>query len=122
MACSASASFKHTVVGTAANGNDVTQAHALVHGDETDVFGDAGYQGVDRRGEAQDIAANWHVAMRPGKRRALDKDTPMGKARDEFERVKARLRAKADHPRFASSSASLARRFQVPSARPASVN
>lgn len=34
----------HTVVGTAANANDVTQAQALLHGDETDVFGDAGYQ------------------------------------------------------------------------------
>ncbi|MBA5872400.1 MAG: IS5 family transposase, partial [Nitrospira sp. CR2.1] len=34
----------HTVVGTAANVNDVTQAQALLHGDETDVFGDAGYQ------------------------------------------------------------------------------
>ena len=88
----------HTVVGTAANVNDVTQAHVLVHGDETDVFGDAGYQGVEKRGETQDIVANWHVAMRPGKRRALDKETPMGKARDELERVKARIRAKAEHP------------------------
>ena len=39
----------HSVVGTAANVNDVTQAHALVHGQETDVFADAGYQGVDKR-------------------------------------------------------------------------
>ena len=31
----------HTVVGTAANVNDVTQAHALVHGAETDVFADS---------------------------------------------------------------------------------
>lgn len=33
-------------VGTATNVNDVTQAGALVHGDETDVIADAGYQGV----------------------------------------------------------------------------
>jgi IS5 family transposase len=32
----------HTVVGTAANVNDVTQAQALVHGEETNVFADAG--------------------------------------------------------------------------------
>ncbi|GAB3626224.1 hypothetical protein PTE30175_02218 [Pandoraea terrae] len=88
----------HTVVGTAANVNDVTQAHALVHGEETDVFGDAGYQGVEKRDETQDIDANWHVAMRPGKRRALDKGTPMGELRDELERVKARIRAKVEHP------------------------
>jgi len=38
-------------VGTAANVNDVTQAHHLLHGKETDVFGDAGDQGVDKREE-----------------------------------------------------------------------
>ena len=88
----------HTVVGTAANVNDVTQAHALLHGEESDVFSDAGYQGVERRSEAQGIAVNWHVAMRPGKRRALDKEAPVGKLRDELERVKARIRAKVEHP------------------------
>ena len=36
----------HSVVGTAANVNDVPQAGALVHGEESDVFADAGYQGV----------------------------------------------------------------------------
>ncbi|MCO3701941.1 IS5 family transposase, partial [Pseudomonas aeruginosa] len=35
----------HTVVGTAANEHDVTQAAALLHGEETLAFGDAGYQG-----------------------------------------------------------------------------
>ena len=37
----------HTVIGTAGNVSDITQAQALLHGDETDVFGDAGYQGVE---------------------------------------------------------------------------
>lgn len=41
----------HSVIGTAANVHDVTQAQALLHGDETDVFGDAGYQGVEKREE-----------------------------------------------------------------------
>ena len=88
----------HTVVGTAANVNDVTQASALVHGEETDVFADAGYQGVAKREETQDIKANWHVAMRPGKRKALDKSTPMGAIMDKLEHVKARIRAKVEHP------------------------
>lgn len=88
----------HTVVGTAANVNDVTQAAALVHGEETDVFADAGYQGVAKREEAQGIEVNWHVAMRPGKRRALDKDSPMGAVLDQLEHVKARIRAKVEHP------------------------
>jgi IS5 family transposase len=88
----------HTVVGTAANVNDVTQAHALVHGKEVDVFGDAGYQGIDKREEVQNLKVRWHVALRPGKRRALDKSTASGALVDELERVKARIRAKVEHP------------------------
>ena len=88
----------HTVVGTAANVNDVTQAHALVQGAETDVFADAGYQGVGKRDETQEINVNWHVAMRPGKRKVLDKSTPMGAILDQLEQIKARIRAKVEHP------------------------
>jgi len=88
----------HTVVGTAANVNDVTQAHALVHGAETDVFADSGYQGVGKREETQEIIVNWHVAMRPGKRKVLDKSTPMGAILDQLEQIKARMRAKVEHP------------------------
>jgi IS5 family transposase len=35
----------HTVIGTAANVHDITAAEALLHGEETDVYADAGYQG-----------------------------------------------------------------------------
>jgi IS5 family transposase len=41
----------HTVIGTAANVSDVTQAGALLHGEETDVFAHAGYVGVEKREE-----------------------------------------------------------------------
>jgi hypothetical protein len=44
----------HTVVGTAAHVADVTQAHALLPGQETDVLGDAGYQGVAKRPQNQE--------------------------------------------------------------------
>ena len=94
----ADAGLVHTVVGTAANVNDVTQAHALVHGAETDVFADAGYQGVGKRDETQEINVNWHVAMRPGKRKVLDKSTPMGAILDQLERAKASILAKVEHP------------------------
>ena len=43
----------HTVIGTAANVNDVTQAAGLLHGKEEHAWGDAGYQGVDKREELQ---------------------------------------------------------------------
>ncbi|MDR0771012.1 MAG: IS5 family transposase [Burkholderiales bacterium] len=88
----------HTVVGTAANVNDVTQAHALVHGDESDVYADAGYQGVGKRLDTQGIRATWHVAMRPSKRRALDASTPLGAVQGKLEYIKARIRAKVEHP------------------------
>lgn len=88
----------HAVVGTAANVNDVTQAGQLVHGEEADVFADAGYQGVAKRKETQGIKARWHVAMRPGKRRALNKTSPMGAVLDRIEHLKASVRAKVEHP------------------------
>ena len=88
----------HTVVGTAANVNDVTQAHALVHGEEADVFADAGYQGVEKREDTQDIRTHWHVALRPGLRRRLDTTDPKGAIAAQMEHVKARIRAKVEHP------------------------
>jgi IS5 family transposase len=39
----------HSVRGTAGSVNDVVEANALLHGEETDVFADAGYQGADKR-------------------------------------------------------------------------
>jgi IS5 family transposase len=86
----------HTVIGTAANVNDVTQGHALLHGEESMVFADAGYQGVEKRDEATGVA--WHVAMRPVKRRALDKNSPWGNLLDKVEQLKASVRAKVEHP------------------------
>ena len=87
----------HTVVGTAANVSDVTQAQALLHGDETDVFGDAGYQGVEKREENLELPVTWHVAMRPGKRKAL-KGTALGDLVERIEYIKASIRAKVEHP------------------------
>ena len=87
----------HTVRGTSGNVNDVVEANSLLHGQETDAFGDAGYQGVDKRPDAR-AGVRWHVAMRPGLRRALDKDKPVDGLIDQFERIKARIRAKVEHP------------------------
>lgn len=36
--------------------------------------------------------------MRPGKRRVLDKSTPMGAIMDKLEKTKASIRAKVGHP------------------------
>ena len=90
----------HTVTTTAANAHDITQASQLLHGEETDVFADSGYRGVEKRKEVQakHPQVNWHIAMMPGKRKALKKDTPMGAILDKLEQAKARIRAKVEHP------------------------
>jgi IS5 family transposase len=90
----------HTVVGTAANAHDVTQASALLHGEESDVFADSGYRGVHKREEVIEGhgQVSWHVAMMPSHRKALDKDTPMGAIMDALEKTKASIRAKVEHP------------------------
>ena len=87
----------HTVRGTAANVNDVVEANSLLHGDETDAFGDAGYQGAHKRANATPDVT-WHVAIRPGKRAALDKSKPLCAMINEVERIKASIRAKVEHP------------------------
>ena len=44
----ADAGLVHTVIGTAANVRDITGAQSLLHGEETDVYADAGYQGIEK--------------------------------------------------------------------------
>ena len=87
----------HTVRGTSGNVNDVVEANALLHGDETEVFADAGYQGADKRPDANP-KMRWNIAMRPGKRAALNKTERVGELIDQLERLKASIRAKVEHP------------------------
>ncbi len=90
----------HTVTTTAANAHDVTQAHALLHGEEEVVFADSGYRGVEKREEIekQHPDVDWQIAMMPGKRKALDKSKPSHALRDKLEKLKASIRAKVEHP------------------------
>jgi IS5 family transposase len=87
----------HTVRGTAGNVNDVVEANALLHGQESEAFGDAGYQGAHKRDDAKPNA-KWNVAMRPGKRAALDKSKALDQLKEQLERLKASIRAKVEHP------------------------
>jgi transposase, IS5 family len=86
----------HTVAGTAANVNDLNMAGALLHGDEEAAFGDAGYQGVHKRPEAQ--GPTWHVAMRRGLRRKLNPFIEPDFVAERVEKMKAGIRAKVEHP------------------------
>ena len=60
-------------------------------------FGDAGYQGIEKRPDAKaDVI--WYVAMRPGKRRALNKENAADAMIEQAEKLKAAIRAKVEHP------------------------
>jgi IS5 family transposase len=92
----AESGLARTVIGTAANVHDINAAEALLHGQETDVYADAGYQGIEKRCKAN--AVRWHVAMRPGRRRELDLNDRLYAIYDQIERLKAGIRAKVEHP------------------------
>ena len=62
----------HSMSVTATNAHDVTQAHNLLHGGETVVWGDAGYRWVHKRRENLGLKLERRVAMRPGRRRKLE--------------------------------------------------
>lgn len=87
----------HTVRGTAGNVADVVEVNSLLHGQEMQALGDAGYQDADQRPDGKPNVV-WHVAMRPDKRKKLDKTQPLGQRMEMFEKTKASIRAKVEHP------------------------
>ena len=72
----------------------MTEAHRLLHGAETAVWGDAGYQGVEKRPGHAGSEVRWRVALRRGSGGSC----PPGSAEAEAERRKASVRARAEHP------------------------
>jgi IS5 family transposase len=89
----------HSVEGTAANVSDISQAHALLHGQEKRAGADAGYTGVEKRPEIQAPGRDleWRVAAR----RSTHQRQPEGWAKalgGAWEKLKARARAVVEHP------------------------
>jgi IS5 family transposase len=93
----------HTLVTTAANVSDISQTPALLHGQEQDVWADAGYVGVEKREdmraalEARAQEVQWHVAKR---RKTLAKlaDGWQKDLAQAYEKLKAQVRASVEHP------------------------
>ena len=84
----------HSMSTTAANMHDVTEAHNLLHGGETRVWFDAGYQESTSGRRTCGRGVEWQVAMRPGKRRQVE----FGSEEELAEKAKASMRAKVEHP------------------------
>ncbi|PKM09634.1 MAG: IS5/IS1182 family transposase [Gammaproteobacteria bacterium HGW-Gammaproteobacteria-7] len=86
----------HTVTATAANAADVTEVANLLHGEETTVYGDAGYTGAAKRVDGADAMA-WHIAEKRSVVAALV-EGPYKEAVQAYEHLKARVRARVEHP------------------------
>ena len=93
----AQSGLMHSVRGTSGHVSDIAEGNALLHGRETAAFGDAGYQGIEKRPDARP-EVDWYIAMRPCKRRALDKNDEADALIDQAEKLKASVRAQVEHP------------------------
>jgi len=93
----------HTLTTTAANVSDISQTAALLHGQESDVWADAGYVGVEKREEVQQAlntneqTVQWHVAKR---RSTIEKlaDGWQKSMAQAYEKLKAQVRSRVEHP------------------------
>ncbi|MDP3785625.1 MAG: IS5 family transposase, partial [Undibacterium sp.] len=93
----------HTLVTTSANVSDISQTPVLLHGQEQDVWLDAGYVGVEKREDMQAaLTANgqevqWHIAKR---RKTIEKlaEGWQKSSALAYEKLKAQVRARVEHP------------------------
>ena len=93
----------HTVITTAANVSDISQAHQLLHGQEKEVGADAGYVGVDKREDMKAALAahGQQVQWRIAKRRKTVQQMAGGWQKElaqAYEKLKAKIRARVEHP------------------------
>lgn len=95
----------HSLHATAANESDVAHTHEVLHGQETMVFLDAGYTGVEKRQEIVQAQVDgeigshieWNVAQRRSKINKMA-EGPLKVLTKSLERVKAQIRARVEHP------------------------
>jgi IS5 family transposase len=88
--------YVHSVRATAASVHDLDEAANLVRSDDEVVYGDAGYQGVDKRPEVRDdeqlSRVQWRVAARKGRLKTMAAPDLAAQSRQ------ASVRAKVEHP------------------------
>jgi IS5 family transposase len=87
----------HSIEGTPANVSDVSQTKHLLHGEEKSVHADAGYTGVEKREEFEGSKIEWMVAQKKGRLKAMADGLKKDLLR-EWERRKAQVRARVEHP------------------------
>ena len=88
--------YVHSVTATAANVHDLDEVVHLVRADDEVVYGDAGYQGAQKRPEITDDEHLSHVVWRVAARKGTL--TTMAAPDRAAESRKASVRAKVEHP------------------------
>lgn len=76
---------------------DISQAAYLLHSEETVVYGDAGYLGIEKRPEIGKRQVEWRIAERRGRIKAMPESIEK-EFYTEWERRKAQVRARVEHP------------------------
>jgi IS5 family transposase len=88
--------YVHAVRATAASVHDLDEAANLVRDDDEVVYGDAGYQGAEKRPEVADdehlSQVQWRVAARKGRLKTMAEPDRAAQSRQ------ASVRAKVEHP------------------------
>ncbi|MGC4129369.1 MAG: IS5 family transposase [Bergeyella sp.] len=91
----------HTVVSTAANVSDISQAAGLPHGGEVQVHADAGYIGIEKREEVIRVdpagRIDWQVARKRTVVHGMEEGSEKERLKEE-EHGKSSLRSRVEHP------------------------
>jgi IS5 family transposase len=87
----------HTVHATAANVSDVSETRCLLHGQESEVYADAGYTGAHKREDLKERKVTWHIAMKRGKLKGMQ-EGELKRLTEQAEHIKAKIRARVEHP------------------------
>jgi IS5 family transposase len=96
----AGSGYAHTVKVTAANEHDVTKASELIRDDDKVVYGDSGYQGIDKREEIRSDPQKAEIDYRINQRHGKVNNQPEGIAKEverEREYRKSSVRSKVEH-------------------------
>ncbi len=88
----------HSIDTTSANQHDILSTDKLMHGSEKRLWGDAGYQGVNKREEHKDKEIEWFIALRPSSKER--KSSPNEALIKSIEHHKSSVRAKVEHVFF----------------------
>jgi IS5 family transposase len=92
--------YAHSISATPANVHDITEAHNLIRADDTVVYGDAGYIGLEKREEIAKGLQSSKIEFRLNKRFGTSRKIPEGYARRferYMEREKWKVRSKVEH-------------------------